>query len=192
MKVCSFLFTIIVLASCNNSTTEKPVIENNAPQEKISFFPVTNYLKGQLLDIKEKGILPKKYTTIKNHTDSATLNFIQLDGIVAPFFTPEIDTANLIPYYTESKFNDQTLDAFTFTYEPKPTIPDTIPLLRWDVYIDRKTSNVKRVYLIKKISQNKTLQLTWLTNNWCKMVTIGTDANGKQQVEREEKILWAY
>ena len=53
------------------------------------------------------------------------------------------------------------------------------------------TSKVKRIYLIKKTSDNKTLQLTWQSNQWCKITTIVNDAAGSK-VEKEEKITWDY
>jgi hypothetical protein len=183
---------VFLVSSCSNATEEKKTAANNVVEEKPGFFPVTSYLKGQIREIKEKGITPIKYVTINNHTDSVFVTFAQLDEVMKEFLHPVIDTANLIPFFTESKFLDQSINAFTFTYEPKPQVPDSILLTHWDVYIEPEVSKVKRVYLVKKGGGNKTLQLTWQSNQWCKTTTIITNPDGTSAVEKEEKISWVY
>jgi len=108
------------------------------------------------------------------------------------FLQPEIDSANLVPFFTETKFLDQTINAFTFTYDPKIQLPDSVNLKHWDVYIDPETSKVKRVYIIKRSGENKILQLTWQSNEWCKTTTIITTPDGISKIEKEEKISWDY
>ena len=192
MKQYALVAVIILFSTCNTSTQKKIILAENKVEEKTNFFPVTSYLKGQVHEIKEKGLTPIKYTTINNHTDSVLIKFEMLDELIKEFLQPEIDTTNLIPFFNETKFLDQTIDAFTFTYEPKSPIPDSVSLQRWDVYIDPTTSKVKRVYIIKKSSKNKTLQLTWQSNLWCKTTTVINNANGTSTIEKEEKISWAY
>jgi hypothetical protein len=184
--------TLLAFTACNNSD-EKPVqpVAETAEQKQ-SFFPVTAYLKGQIYDIKQKGLTPIKYTTVKEHTDSLMVKFEELETLAKEFLSPEIDSVNLIDFYTESKFLDQTIEAFTFTYEIKNTAPDSIQLLHWDVYIEPEKSKVKRIYMIKKAGPGKTLQLTWLSNKWFKTTTILNNADGSSSVEKEEKISWDY
>jgi len=186
--------SIFFLSACNDNENPKVVAQNNidTAQEKIAFFPVTSYLQGQIHDIREKGLTPIKYTIINAHTDSVMIKFDQLNGLMAEFLKPKIDSANMIPFYTESKFLDQTLDAFTFNYDAKPDLPDSVKLKHWDVYVDPTTSKIKRVYMVKKISADKQLQLTWQSNKWCKITTIVSSPNGASAVEKEEKISWDY
>lgn len=185
---------MLAFAACNNSSTKEAVIDSQKKDsvEKQSFFPVTNYIKGQLYEIKNKNINPLKYTTVNNHTDSAWLKIEGLETAVKEFLYPEIDSVNLISLFTETKFADQTLDAYTFTYDATVLLPDTMTLKHWDVYIDPATNNVKRIYLVKTIEKNKTLQLTWQSNEWCKITTIITDKNGVSSVVKEEKITWDF
>jgi hypothetical protein len=192
MTKCFLIAVILFLNACNNNRKEKTVLQNTAVEEKPVFFPVTSYLKGQIYEIKEKGITPIKYITINNHTDSVFVTFAGLDEALKEFLHPEIDSVNLTPFFTESKFLDQSINAFTFTYEPKPQLPNYIPFIHWDVYIEPEISKVKRIYLVKKGGGNKTLQLTWQSNQWCKTTTIITHADGTSTVEKEEKILWVY
>ncbi len=183
---------VLLISACNNNSEEKKLAPNNIAEEKPSFFPVTSYLKGQIHEIKEKGITPIKHVSTHNHTDSVFVTFAELDEVMKEFLYPEIDSANLIPFFTESKFLDQSINAFTFTYEPKPQVPDSILLTHWDVYIEPEISKVKRIYLVKKGGVNKMLQLTWQSNEWCKTTTIITKPDGTSAVEKEEKISWVY
>lgn len=174
--------------SCNNSDNPplKPAVKDTTRQ---SFFPVTAYLKGEIYNIKNSGINPLKYTIANNRTDSVWLKLEELDSALKEFLQPEIDSLNLVSFFTEKSFLDQSINAVTLTYEPKDILPDSIQLRRWDIYIDPKTNNVKRIYLVKEPDKTKTLQLTWSTNQWCKIVTIVTDANGVSKIEKEEKFI---
>jgi len=186
-----FILGIAGIISCNNTNTA-PEVQNQPAAEKPNFFPVTSYLKGQVYDINQKGLTPVKYTTINNHTDSEMVKLDKLGGMLTAFLQPEIDSTNLVALYKESKFLDQTTNAFTFSYDPKTKLPDSVALLHWDVYVDPESGKVKRIYMVKKGAGNKTLQLTWQSNEWCKTVTIATDAGGNTAVEKEEKISWDY
>jgi hypothetical protein len=199
MRRYSVVFTstiVILLNACNNSNTAVKIVpvgtDTTSLKERPNFFPVTAYLKGQIYYIKERGITPIKYTTINNHTDSVMIKFEQLDGLLTEFLEPVIDSANLTDIYTETKFLDQTIGAFTFTYDVKKQLPDSLQLLHWDVYVDEETGKVKRIYMVKKSPGNKTLQLTWLNNQWSSITTIGLKPDGTTTVEKEEKISWDY
>ena len=185
-----FAASVILLTACNNTAPDKHVTQNTVAEEKPSFIPVTSYIKGQIHEITERGITPTKFTTINGHTDSAFVKFGELDGFLNNFLQPVIDSVNLTPFFTETKFLDQTINAFTFTYNPKIKLPDSIPFTHWDIYIDPETSKIKRVYLIKKSSENKTLQLTWESNLTSKIVTIINNPDGSSAIEKEEKIFW--
>jgi hypothetical protein len=65
---------------------------------------------------------------------------------------------------------------------------------RWDVYIDPKKNTIKRIYLIKEINNKgvlQTLQLTWKSNQWCK-ITYLTEQAGKPPQIKEELMKWDF
>ena len=193
MKIFFSLITLIaVLLSCTNTPNSEVIKKEKEVPEKQSFFPVTSYIKGELYNFKKDGINPLKYTTIKNHTDSVWLKIEDIDEAVKEFLYPEIDSVNLISFFTEKSFLDQSIGAYTFTYDANGLLPDTMPLKHWDVYIDPASGKVKRIYLVKDISKTKILQLTWVGGKWCKITTIITDQNGTSSVEKEEKITWDF
>ena len=187
-----FLACSLFLYSCSNAgkSSEKPSGKDTVAQQK--FFPVTEYLKGEIFNIKNTGINPLKYTVVNGVTDSVWLKLEQLDSAFSEFLHPQIDSVNLIAYFTESNFMDQSLNAATFTYDPSGNLPDSMKLKHWDVYIDPKTSKVKRVYLVKQPDKNKTLQLTWISGQSCKITTITIDERGEMKAGKEEKIIWDF
>ena len=193
MKIIITILTCVCfLYSCTDSgkPAERPAQKDTTAAQR--FFPVTEYLKGEIFNIKNAGVNPLKYTTVNEHTDSVWIKIELLDSLIQEFLQPEIDSANLISLFTEKSFMDQTLNAITFTYDPVATLPDSMKLKRWDVYIDPKTNKVKRIYMIMQIDKVKTMQLTWVNGQWCKTTTIVTDEKGLMKVEKEEKIIWDF
>jgi hypothetical protein len=185
----------VILLSCNNSEDTAPVVTPTVKDTaaKQGFFPVTSFLQGEIYTLKADGINPKKYTTINDHTDSAWLKVEEFDAAFYEFLHPVIDTANLATLFTEKSFMDQTINAFTFTYDPTtPPLPDSMQLQHWDVYIDPDNEKVKRIYMVKHIGNNKILQLTWVSKKWCKLTSIVTDNAGVSKIEKEEKIFWDF
>lgn len=155
------------------------------------FFPVTNFIQGQMVEMRETGINPLKITTTGNKVDSAWLKVEELEKAFAHFLTPTIDSVHLWNFFKENKFLDQTLNTYTFTYEPLSQLPDSLGIQRWDVYINPKNQTVKRIYIEKTVG-NKQLQLTWQTNEWCRIVTLSPDRTGNEKIEKEELIKWKF
>ncbi|MFZ1528640.1 MAG: hypothetical protein WAT19_07815 [Ferruginibacter sp.] len=157
-----------------------------------NFFPVTTFLKGQIAEIKSGGVNPLKKTKKGLRSDSAWMKMEELDAELAEFLHPLIDTANLVSSFEQKSFLDQTVNAFTFTYDPKATLPDSMELRHWDVYVNPETNKVTRIYIIKKKAGNRQLQLTWQNGQKAKIVSISIDAGGKPVVEHETSITWNF
>jgi len=43
--------------------------------------------------------------------------------------------------------------------------------------------------MVKEVDKAKTLQLTWISNQWCKIINIVTDEKGESKIEKEEKFI---
>jgi hypothetical protein len=193
MKIIVYIFACsFFLCSCSDHGKPAQQVSEKDTLEKQKFFPVTEYLEGEIYNIKQSGVNPLKYTTVNDHTDSIWVKIENLDSVVAEFLHPKIDSTNLVTLFSGKSFLDQSLGAVTFTYDPAKALPDSMKLKHWDVYVDPKTSKVRRIYMVKEPDKTKTLQLTWVNGQWCKITTIRTDANGLMKVEKEEKIIWDF
>lgn len=190
-RVTLFVITILMatLFSCKD---KKQVVaeqgQGTEEAEKPDFFPVTNYVKGQINQIQTN---PLKYITIKGKTDSVWVQAKDYSIAFAEFLSPEIDSSHMEPLFKETKFADKTLGTYTFTYEPKSKLPDDMSIRRWDVYVDFKTNNVKNIFIEKKRADT-TIQLLWNDKINCKLIYIITDKNGNPAVQKEELIRWDF
>lgn len=187
-----FLFSILLLIfllSCNNKTESTETSSSNKPIEDTTanYFPVTNFIKGDIRGIRNIGINPVQVSIINGKTDSVWIKTDSLEYNFSEFLEPRIDSANLKKYFTEKSFLDQTLGAFTFSYDRRPNSTFEFPFINWDVLINEETQKIKRIYLVKKIDATTTKQLTWQAEKWCKIVTI---TNNK--VVREDKFIWDF
>lgn len=178
--------------SCQTSKEKEPVANKNTEQE--TFFPVTDFLLGQLKLTESLPVTPLKITINGKEKDSVWLKKEDIRKFAFPFLHPVIDSSSLRNYFTEKSFVDQTINAVTFSYDPKTTLPDSIKLNHWDVYVDPQKSNVQRIYMVKEETLNGrsiTSQLTWKVNKWCSIRTIVQQPNKEPQV-KEEIMKWDF
>ena len=189
-----YLFSIILffLSSCQNYGKTKKI--EGANDNETSFFPVTDFLKGQIRELDSMPLTPLKTITSKKKTDSVWLKRGNIREFATPFLTPVFDSANMSSYYTSKSFLDQTINSFTLTYDANKNLPDNIFLQHVNVYIDPQTNTVDRIYLEKEKMEGDTnviIQLTWKTNEFCSIRTI-KQAPGADPEIAEEKMIWNF
>ena len=194
MMLNRFIIIILVLFSACNNNKKASVLDSTDITQQVkkedtvtNFFPVTSFLKGEIFGIKTGGITPVKKTTINNKTDSVYLKEVDFENSFAEFLSPVIDTSNLKNSFTEKRFLDQTLNAFTFTYDPADGKENIFAFKHWDIYVDPETNKVRRVYLTKNIAADTQLLMTWQSGKWCKIITVKNSV-----IVKEEKISWSY
>lgn len=187
----AFLVLMLILIACNDQTKNTVYQTTVNDTGNRGYFPVTDFLEGEIAAISTEGINPIKIVTVNGRTDSSWVKVEQFRDEFAEFLQPVIDSSNMMSLFTERSFLDQTINAFTFTYDPVKKLPDSIGLQHWDVYVDPQKNTVTRIYMLKKTRDNKTLQLTWQAQNWCKIVTI-TENQGKAAIEKEVIIKWDF
>jgi hypothetical protein len=191
IRIFSLFFVLSTLISCHQN--ENTAIEKNestevdTPPEAPSFFPLGNFIKGQIVDIKNSGINPIKITTVNKIPDTSWIPLDAFEKIFGEFYTPFIDSTSLQPFFIENKFFDQTLNAITLTYTSVGKVPDSIPWKYWNIYIEPENNKITRIFMVKALSIDRTRQLTWIPGVSAKAVTISP--NG---AEDEINIKWSY
>ncbi len=192
MRKMYFLFAgWLALFSCNSKTVD---LSRSQADTSKAFFPVTDYLLGQINELSNTPVTPLKITSYKGNTDSLWMKPEETKAFVQQFLTPVIDSAKLHRVFKERSFLDQTINAFTFTYDPVVALADTFSLRRWDVYVDADLNTVKRIYIEKSFdSQHTTYQqkLTWRTGQYCKIITINEKDTSLKNV-KEEQLIWNF
>lgn len=190
----SFLLIVCYCFACSDEASEpvKPINTDTANAQ--TFFPVTDYIRGQLAEIDSLPITPLKIITVNGKVDSIWMKKEDIRPFAQSFLSPEIDTSNFKKLFIEKSFLDQTINAYTFSYDPINNLPDTLQLRRWDVYIDAKKNTIKRIFIVKEQKLNsylQTQQLTWKSGQWCKITTI-TQQDDKQAMIKEELMKWDF
>jgi hypothetical protein len=191
---CLYFFSLFIILSCshkkneNNITLEK---ENIDTVKNVSnFFPVTDYIKGEINNIKTSGKNPIKYFYKNGRTlDSVWIKVESFESEFSEFINPSIDSLNDADYYLESNFFDNSINAFTLIYDLKDNLSDSKPWKHWDIYINPETNLVSRIFLVKQVDKTTSKQLTWLPDKSCKIITI-KNQDSITSIENEISIKW--
>jgi len=113
---------LMILNGCfNNSnkinTAEKKVLAD-------SFFPVTSYIKGQIIVLDSLPVTPLQITTIKGKSDSVWITKNDLKKILSPFLSPTINETNLVIF---SKKQNSMIKPLMLLHLPM-TLPRYFPI----------------------------------------------------------------
>ena len=164
-------------------------------QNKDSFFPVTSFIKGQIAQLIKLPVTPLHTITINKKTDSIWIKREQLAKMLVNFVSTEITETNLTAYFKETSFNDLSVNAVTLTYDLIKPLPDSIPLIHWDIYIDPENGKIQKIYLVKQY-KNKidiiTEQLTWQTDKSATITTLINKNGNRTELQKVEKFIWDF
>lgn len=184
-------FLPLFVWGCYQKKNELIITNNQATSQ---FIPVTQFILGEIHKIDSLPTTPLKIITEDGKSDSQWINKDQFKKEAATFLHPIIDSEHLHSFYSEKSFLDQTIGAFTFSYDPISSLSDTITLKNWNVYVDPQTHTIKRVYLVKQYSLHSdqfTEQLTWKTDESFKINLITRYRNGKSKL-KETELIWNF
>ena len=187
-----YFLPIVLLAACHNKESKPKSV--NHTQESQQFFPVTDFLLGQLNEIDSMPVTPLKIIIDNGKRDSIWLKKSDIRPFAKPFLSPLIDSISLHEFFEEASFMDQTINAVTLSYDPVKKLPDSMKLTHWDVYIDPQKGTVQRVYIVKEETLNGvalTTQLTWKANKWCSIRTIEQQPKMAPGI-KEEILKWEF
>ena len=188
-----YLVPLFFLCACHNKETKQDQSVNNT-EEAQSFFPVTEFLLGQLKEIDSLPVTPLKIIIESDKRDSIWLKKSDIRTFAIPFLRPVIDSISLQNFFVEKSFMDQTINSITLSYDPIKKLPDSMKLNHWDVYIDPQKGTVQRVYMVEEEIINGatvTTQLTWKVNKWCSIRTIEQQPKIAPRV-KEEIMKWDF
>ncbi|MEO6228659.1 MAG: hypothetical protein ABJB11_24510 [Ferruginibacter sp.] len=197
-KYCVVAIVLFLINACNNSneeTTSSPAPPVEIEKKADSFFPVSSFLRGQMFILDSLPITPLHITIIKGKSDSTWVSKANLRPLFQPFLASQIDETNLVKYFKETRFNDRSLNAVTFTYDPIGNLLDTLSLRHWDVYINPEKGNVTKVYIVREFDKDGkkfTVQLTWQTDKQAKISTIQNKPDGTQELLKEDIVTWDF
>ena len=155
MRRFAYLIFLLWLAACGN--------KKNAPEQEAAaqpFFPIADYINGQLQGIKKENAKIVRFTTFNGVTSSKLVEFSDMQKEAAQFTSPDITQPPLSTRYKEASFADQSVPNITLTY----STPDrSLEIQRVDVILEpdpEASDKVKTIY-IEKLKGNRQLKLLW-------------------------------
>ncbi|MEO6288368.1 MAG: hypothetical protein ABIO76_00515 [Ginsengibacter sp.] len=188
------IFLSLVVCSACQQQEQKGIQEEILSEEQTPFLPVTDFILGQLNELDQLPVSPLRISIDGDVRDSVWMKREDMRRLASPFLHPLIDSLSMTKYFIGKSFLDQTINAYTFSYDAKTKLPDSIVLIHWDVYIDPQKNNVQRIYMVKEDTLNAghvTTQLTWTTGAWFSIRTI-VQFPDKEPRMKEELIKWNF
>ncbi|MET0298403.1 MAG: hypothetical protein ABW036_01535 [Flavitalea sp.] len=196
MKACFVpLILICLFTACaddveNNNpaapATELPDSTNKAKQ----FFPILDFMRGELKNIGTFATAIKTYTTIGNKTDSGYIKPEEFNSIMQEYLPAELNKENFERYYTESSFFDETTQTSNFTYSTKN---DELDFHRVDVLVQGSETfdKVSSVFMAKfnGNDDSSVVKNMLLTPGKSVLVNSEITTRGKKET-RQDKYLW--
>jgi len=158
--------------------------------EQASFFPLSDYLLGQIKLMKRGDINPLLKTHTDHKDDSAWVKMESIDSVLKDFTEPFIDSVTLSPYFKETKFEDASMNLITLSYDANNGIPANVPWTHWDIYIDPESGEVKRIYMVKYLKNGQTQQMHCKPGDSWKIITLS--GGSAARVISEKTLLLKY
>jgi hypothetical protein len=182
------LLAVTTLCSCKDQN-KTAVVETTA--EKKSYFPVIDFLKGQISYVDSLPSAILKIVIKNKRSDSSYIRRDEFNEIAKDFIPPELEQKSFEKNYKENSFLDQTTQSATFNYAATDI---KSPLQRVDVLAtaDEMYSKVKSVFIQEDISKNDTTivkKLFWQTNKRLQVITI-MRVPGQQDAINQMQVIW--
>lgn len=153
-----FILAAAILAACQSGPSPDNSPNGASAGETESakaYFPVLDFLKGEIsmVDSLPVGIL--KYVTIGEKTDSQYIKPEAFHELANEFLAPELQRARFENEFTETSFYDKSVHSSTFLYTAKS---DDLPLRRVDILSESGGAydKIKSVYMEKLMARGDT------------------------------------
>lgn len=138
---------LLIFSACHQApaTTSTPTTTTDTDTKK-SYFPVADFLAGEIATVDSTPYKMVMYRTINGKKDSALITVKEFNQLASAFLSPDLDSNRFAGRFRENSFLDQTTNLLMFTY----TVNDTLlGLRRVDVVADPgpPADKVRSIYM---------------------------------------------
>lgn len=154
MRKTVYLLFIVLLSACGNQTPDQNI------EAEAAFFPLADFVNGELHTIDSLKLNIVKYTSAKGKTSSRVASFDELKKAAEELTEPDITASPLKNKYKEQSFADQSVPNITLTYA---TADKSLEVQRLDIILEPKpeeNDRIKSLYL-EKNKGGLQLKLLW-------------------------------
>ncbi|HEY4155436.1 MAG TPA: hypothetical protein VGM24_08405 [Puia sp.] len=159
---------------------------------KKNYFPVQNFLQGEIAYVDSIPFKLMEYQTRNGKTDSGIITTQKFDGLARAFLPEGLDSSRFEKRFNESSFLDQTNNLLTFTYSTKDT---SFGLRRVDVLATQDpgaADKVKSIYLEVSSGSRDSLVLRkmyWRSKKSFSILQIYQPAHGEAMTS-QTTVVW--
>lgn len=178
-----------IFFSCKSNPDSVAASQQDTSTANKEYYPISGYIKSQLLWLDSVPLAVIKYTTKDHHTDTSIVEKKDFNSIAEELSLPDISSSALKNQYDEVSFIDASLGTITLTYSAKN---DTALVRKADVLLDQNSTAVRTIYIEKivKVSDSiSTRKILWTANKNCLVTTI-IQKPGSPESILEEKYVW--
>lgn len=192
MRITILLFPLFLLSfACKqkskNTTSNTP---SSDTLSKEPLYPYPQYIQDQIKYVDSAPLAIEMHSFENGiRIDSTLISRDKFHELAAEFMSPDLNTKELRPLYTEKSFQDLTINSITFSISAKD---QSLPLQQADVLLNPETKVVKNI-IIKKQSQrgdsSESRTLLWVNNMNFQIISSVSAKDGKP-VDRVIKVIW--
>ncbi|HTL07894.1 MAG TPA: hypothetical protein VL307_06540 [Chitinophagaceae bacterium] len=200
--ILSLLLLIALIPSCKNASApgagNQAGVDSAAAPDSLtapaSFFPVADYIGGQLKIIDSLQLPISKTVIVNQHEALSAATDTELRAQAQQFRSPDINDPALKAKYTQTSIADQSVPSVTLIFSTADT---SLVIQKINVYVKPDPVNndkVTGVYMEKRFYKADTLynqKLIWKTDKNMQVIT-EKKVNGKTLPVEQVKISWSY
>jgi hypothetical protein len=196
MKYVVFALLIIVpVLGCTSHSSQKKTGET-VPADSLvkpeSFFPVADYIGGQIKMIDSMQLPLTKATTVNKKTKMEPISDQEFRLLARNFQEPDINDTAIKKFYKESSIADQSVPSVTLVYAASDT---ALSIQKINVFIKPdpvKNDKVTGIYMEKVFTKNDTVfnqKLYWKTGKNFQVIT-EKKIGGRPPATEQVKVIW--
>jgi hypothetical protein len=191
----AFLVIGLLVTSCKNNPSQNKAnaaIAKDSSDPRQAFFPVPEYIGGQLKMIDSLQLPLNITVTVNNKTTSRIATDMELRKWAQDFQQPDISDTALKNQYIETSIADQAVPSVTFIYS---TANNMLPVQKINVFVKpdpSESDKVTGIYIEKMFVVHDTVfnqKLYWKTGKNLQVIT-EKKINGTVLPVEQVKITW--
>jgi PBP1b-binding outer membrane lipoprotein LpoB len=190
-RFCLLILVSFLLVNCKNQPHEE--VQPEKKEEKNNFFPLQDFIRGEITNVDSLPIGILKYSVHDNKTDSSYIKPAEFNRLAQEFLPPELDSNVFKREFSESSFYDETTKSLTFTYSTKNK---SLQLQRADILatLGDRFAKVKSVYMenVDKMHDTNILKKMFWQAGKSFQVISSINRAGKASGSSQMKVVWDY
>ena len=187
MILTAILTAVFISCGNNNDSIPSAQVPNDDTTEKV-YFPVQEFLLGEISYVDSLPVGIMKYTTTGNRVDSGYIKTPEFRALAYEFLSSDLEEERFMENFEEVSFYDQGTRYATFNYTPKLLNTE---IKRVDVISapGSQYDKVNSIYIEKKATNadGELRKLYWKAGRHFQIIR--EDSTGKQVII---KVVWNF